>query len=365
MTNPESTSVTSETHAWKALGALCIGFFMILLDQTVVAVATPQLQSQLGASLNHVVWVTSIYLLFFAVPLLVSGRLGDRFGQRNVYLVGLTIFTLSSLACGLSPTVEMLILSRAMQGLGGALMGPQTMSVVNKLFARNRRGAAMGVWGAVAGLASLLGPIVGGLIVGTIGWQWVFFINVPLGILSFVLVYLWVPTFELTTGKLDFLSVIVSIAAMSALVFAVQQGPELGWPTWIWGLLVIGIVLIGLFIWLQKTADRRDSAALIPLSIFNIKNFSLGAFSISAMGFAIGGVMLPIMLFLQQGHGLSAEQAGFMLVPMAILSGGLAPWVGKQSDRMHPRILSMIGFGCMLLAAVSLVIVMRDGVNIW
>lgn len=365
MTNRALPPSVSETHAWKALGALCIGFFMILLDQTVVAVATPQFQTQLNATLNQVVWVTSIYLLFFAVPLLVSGRLSDRFGQRNVYLIGLTLFTLSSLACGLSPTVEVLILARAMQGLGGALMGPQTMSVVNKLFARNRRGAAMGVWGAVAGLASLLGPILGGLIVGTIGWQWVFFINVPLGALSFILVYRWVPTFELTTGRLDFLSVVVSIIAMSAIVFAVQQGPELGWPTWMWGLLILGIVLIGLFIWLQKTAENRGSAALIPLSIFSIKNFSLGAFSISAMGFAIGGVMLPIMLFLQEGHGLSAEQAGFMLVPMAVLSGGLAPWVGKQSDRMHPRVLSTIGFGCMLLAAISLVVVMRDGVNMW
>ena len=129
---------------------------MILLDQTIVAVATPDLQTELGASLNQVVWVTSIYLLFFAVPLLVTGRLGDRYGQRNIYLIGMVIFTISSLACGLSPTVETLIIARAIQGIGASLITPQTMSVINRIFPRNRRGAAMGMWGIVASLASLL-----------------------------------------------------------------------------------------------------------------------------------------------------------------------------------------------------------------
>ena len=159
-----------ERQAWRALAALCIGFFMILLDQTVVAVATPQFQAELGASINQVVWVTSIYLLMFAVPLLVTGRLGDRFGQRNVYLVGMVIFTLSSLACGLASNIVALIVARAAQGLGASIMAPQTMSVINRVFARDRRGAAMGMWGAVAGLATLTGPILGGIIVARAGF---------------------------------------------------------------------------------------------------------------------------------------------------------------------------------------------------
>lgn len=350
-----------ERQAWRALAALCIGFFMILLDQTVVAVATPQFQAELGASINQVVWVTSIYLLMFAVPLLVTGRLGDRFGQRNVYLVGMVIFTLSSLACGLASSIVALIVARAAQGLGASIMAPQTMSVINRVFARDRRGAAMGMWGAVAGLATLTGPILGGVIVDSIGWQWVFFINVPLGILSLVMVAVWVPPMPRLARKIDFASVIVSIVGMFGLVFAVQEGPDRGWPIWIWGVLAVGCIFIAVFIRLQQTV----AAPLIPLEIFRNRNFSIGAFSIAMMGFAVSGTMLPVMIFLQEGHGLSAERAGFMLVPMAVISGLLAPFVGRLSDRLDPRILSMSGFGFMTVAVLLLVVVMRDGINLW
>lgn len=350
-----------ERQAWRALAALCIGFFMILLDQTVVAVATPQFQTELGASINQVVWVTSIYLLMFAVPLLVTGRLGDRFGQRNVYLVGMVIFTLSSLACGLASSIVALIVARAAQGLGASIMAPQTMSVINRVFARDRRGAAMGMWGAVAGLATLTGPILGGVIVDSIGWQWVFFINVPLGILSLVMVAVWVPSMPRLARKIDFASVIVSIVGMFGLVFAVQEGPDRGWPIWIWGVLAVGCIFIAVFIRLQQTV----AAPLIPLEIFRNRNFSIGAFSIAMMGFAVSGTMLPVMIFLQEGHGLSAERAGFMLVPMAVISGLLAPFVGRLSDRLDPRILSMSGFGFMTVAVLLLVVVMRDGINLW
>ncbi|GAA1475382.1 MDR family MFS transporter [Corynebacterium felinum] len=359
--NKQQTQV-SEKQAWKALAALCIGFFMILLDQTVVAVATPQFQTELGASLNQVVWVSSIYLLFFAVPLLVTGRMGDRFGQRTVYLVGMVIFTLSSLACGLAPSVEWLIVARAVQGLGAAIMTPQTMSVINRIFPREKRGAAMGMWGAVAGLATLIGPILGGVLVAQVGWEWIFFINVPIGVVSLVLVSMWVPTMPQMARSIDFGSIIVSIVAMSALIFAIQQGPELSWPAWIWALLVLGLVLVVVFVKLQSS---RGADALVPLAIFSNRNFSLGSFSISMMSFVVAGIMLPIMIFLQEGHGLSAQQAGFMLVPMAVLSGVCAPFVGKLSDRLDPRVLSVAGFSFMLAASVALVVVMREGISFW
>lgn len=163
-----------EKEAWPALIALCVGFFMILLDQTIVAVATPVLQKELGASYKEVIWVTSAYLLTFAVPLLITGRLGDRFGPRNVYVVGMTVFTLSSLACGFAPNMITLIIARAVQGFGASLLTPQTMSLINRMFARERRGAALGAWGSVAGLATLTGPILGGFITASFGWQWIF-----------------------------------------------------------------------------------------------------------------------------------------------------------------------------------------------
>lgn len=158
MTTSQQSLILPEPQAWRALAALCIGFFMILLDQTIVAVATPAFQQELGASLNQVVWVNSIYLLFVLVPMLFTGRLGDRFGQRNLYRLGMVIFILSSLACGLAPTIEVLIIARAVQGIGAAILTPQTMSVINRIFARERRGAALGVWGAVGGLAGVVAP---------------------------------------------------------------------------------------------------------------------------------------------------------------------------------------------------------------
>lgn len=362
--NPNSL-VLPAPQAWRALIALCIGFFMILLDQTIVAVATPAFQQELGASMNQVVWVTSIYLLFVLVPMLFTGRLGDRFGQRNLYRIGMTIFILSSLACGLAPTIEVLIAARAVQGLGAAILTPQTMSVINRVFAREKRGAALGIWGAVGGIAGVVAPTLGGFIVEAAGWQWIFLINIPIGILSLVLVSLWVPNMPRAVRRIDASSVIASLVGMGALVFGIQQGPELGWPWWIWLLLVAGVGVMYYFIRLQRSAGQRGSDPLIPLEIFRNHNFSHGAFSIATMGFTVSSMMLPIMYFLQDGQGLSAFQAGLMMLPMAALSIVLSPTVGPLADRLHPRILSMWGFGAMAAALLSASLVMRLDLTLW
>ena len=242
--HPQHTAELPLSDAWRALSALCVGFFMILLDQTIVAVATPHFHKDLDASLNDVIWVTSVYLLTFAVPLLVTGRLGDRFGQRTIYLIGMVVFTLSSLACGLASTIELLIIARALQGFGASLIAPQTMSVINRIFPRDKRGAAMGMWGAVAGFASLMGPLLGGVIVAYVGWQWIFFINVPIGVVSLVLVARWVPVLPRASRSIDALSVVASVISVFAFVFTLQEGPHLGWPLWLWGLLAAGVCLV-------------------------------------------------------------------------------------------------------------------------
>ena len=223
----------------------------------------------------------------------------------------------------------------------------------------------MGMWGVVAGLASLAGPILGGLIVSAIGWEWIFFINVPFGIVSIIMVWLMVPDLARLARRLDFLSVIVSIITMSSIVFTIQQGPDLGWPIWIWPILVVGLALAVVFVRLQATATKRNTEALVPLDLFTIKNFTLGTISITTMGFAIGGIFIPAMLFLQNGHHLSAQQAGLYMVPIALFSGSLSPFVGRMSDRINPRVLSMIGFSFMLASIFGFVLVMRDGVPLW
>ncbi|MGA8255584.1 MAG: MFS transporter, partial [Nocardioides sp.] len=160
---------------------------MILVDSTIVSVATPALIEDLQADVNDVVWVTSAYLLAYAVPVLITGRLGDRFGPKRLYLVGLTVFTIASLACGLTGSIEGLIVARVVQGLGAAMITPQTMAIITRIFPAQRRGKAMALWGATAGVATLVGPILGGVLVDVAGWEWIFFINVPVGIVGFVL----------------------------------------------------------------------------------------------------------------------------------------------------------------------------------
>lgn len=193
---PKKFTDPAEIRPWAALWTLVLGFFMILVDTTIVSVANPTIMKSLNTDMTATLWATSAYLLAYAVPLLITGRLGDRFGPRRVYLIGLTVFALSSLACGLSPTIEMLVVARVFQGFGAALMTPQTMAVITRIFAPRERGQAMAVWGITAGVATLVGPILGGFLIDAVGWEWIFFINVPVAIVGFVLALKYVPRLE-------------------------------------------------------------------------------------------------------------------------------------------------------------------------
>lgn len=338
-----------ENRAWKALGALSVGLFLTLLDQSLVAVALPRIREDLGASINQAVWVSAIYLLTFAVPLLITGRLGDRFGQRNVYLVGMTIFSISALACAFAPTIELLILARAVQGFGGSLLNPQPLSIIHRIFAHHRRGAATGIWSAVASSAGLFGPVIGGLLVGRIGWQAVFLVYVPLGVVSLIMVALYVPKLPTGTSRIDYLSGAVSLIAVLAIVVALQQGPELGFGPLIWITLIAGLAALALFIWMQT----RSSAPLMPLRLFQTHNFSVGVFAVFMLGFTVYSVNLPIMLYLQTAQDMAPETAGLMLVPMGILSVVMSPVIGRLTDRVAPGLISRIGFAA-LLGAMAL-----------
>ncbi|ALC05634.1 major facilitator superfamily permease [Corynebacterium deserti GIMN1.010] len=347
-----------EKEAWPALIALCIGFFMILLDQTIVAVSTPALQTDMGASYNEVIWVTSVYLLTFAVPLLVTGRLGDKYGPKKVYAVGMIVFTLSSLACGLAPDMLTLIIARGVQGLGAALLTPQTMATINRIFSFERRGAALGVWGSTAGLASLAGPILGGIITENWGWQWVFYINVPIGVICVLAVLKYVPNFPPHTRPLDPLSIILSVCAVFFLVFAFQEGEDAGWAPWIWIMMAGSVVLFAWFVYQQRRAERAGNDPLVPLAIFRIKNFSLGNICIVAMGFTVAGTPLPIMMYFQQVHDMNPMHAGLMMVPQALMAFVLSPYVGKLVDRSKPGKLAAAGFATTSVSIVLLAITM-------
>lgn len=352
---------------WPALWSLVIGFFMILVDTTIVSVANPTIGSALGTSLNTTLWATSAYLLAYAVPLLITGRLGDRFGPRRIYLMGLVIFTLSSLACGLSGTIEALIVARVFQGLGASLMTPQTMAVITRIFPPLQRGGAMALWGATAGFATLVGPILGGVLIDSWGWEWIFFINVPVGIVAFVLALRYVPVLETHPHRFDLLGVALSAIGMFLLVFGIQEGASYDWgmiwgPISVWGLIITGIVVLALFVVWQGV---QRGEPLLPLSVFRDRNFAVGNLAITTVGFAITGMGLPLFFYAQTVRGLTPTQSALLMVPMAVLSGALAPLIGKLIDRGDPRWIPPIGLLLLALGLGSYSLFMRPDTPIW
>ncbi len=339
--SPTQTDLPADVRPWPALFALVIGFFMILVDMTIVTVATPDIMAELDASTNDVLWVTSAYLLAYAVPVLIMGRLGDRVGPKWVYLVGLAIFTVASLWCGLSGSIEMLIAARVVQGVGAAMITPQTMAVITRIFPAERRGQAMALWGATAGVATLVGPIMGGVLVDAGGWEWIFYINVPIGVVAFYLNWRLVPVLATHEHTFDWIGVALSGVGMFALVFGLQDGEQRGWDAVIWTLIVGGILAFAAFVWWES---RTTKEALVPLHIFKDRNFSVSNVGISAMGLAATAMGFPLMLYAQLVRGYSALEASLLLAPMAIVSLIMAPVVGKLTDKVHPRLLVSTGF---------------------
>ena len=347
---------------WPALIALCIGFFMILVDTTIVTVATPAIIEDLDASVNAVIWVTSAYLLAYAVPVLITGRLGDRYGPKNLYLIGLTLFTAASLWCGLTGTVEMLIIARVFQGFGAAMMTPQTMAVITRIFAAERRGQAMALWGATAGVATLVGPILGGILVDIAGWEWIFFINVPVGIVAFVMAWRLVPKLSTHSHRFDWLGVALSGTGMFFLVFGIQQGHQYDWNSWVITSIVGGLVVLGLFLYWQS---KNTAEPLVPLRLFGDRNFSVSNVAISTMSFSATSMGFPLMLWAQLVRGLSPTNSALLMVPMAVMSIVMAPIVGRFTDRVHPRLLCGAGFAVTAISLFWLASVLEANVDYW
>ena len=362
-----SNPQVEEKDPWPALFALCIGFFMILVDTTIVSVATPAIIEDLDAGVNDVVWVTSAYLLAYAVPVLITGRLGDRFGPKRLYLAGLTVFTLASLWCGMTGTIEGLIIARIVQGLGASMITPQTMAIITRIFPQARRGKAMALWGATAGVATLVGPILGGVLVDIAGWEWIFFINVPVGLIGFAMAWRLVPTLPTNDHRFDWLGVVLSGVGMFLLVFGIQEGHQYDWATitgqvTVWRMIVLGILVLTAFVVWQHY-NRREP--LVPLSLFRDRNFSLANVAISAMGFAITSLAIPLMLYAQLVRGLSPTKSALLLVPMAVMSIVLAPYVGKLTDRVHPRTITTFGFASIIVSLLWLAAAMTPDSATW
>jgi len=350
-------------NPWNALWAMMVGFFMILVDSTIVAVANPSIMDALEITdYDTVIWVTSSYLLAYAVPLLLAGRLGDRYGPKNLYLAGLAIFTVSSLWCGLAGSVDMLILARAVQGLGAALLTPQTLSTITRIFPAQRRGVAMSVWGATAGVATLVGPLAGGVLVDHLGWEWIFFVNVPIGVIGLALAVWLVPTLPTQKHRFDILGVALSGIGMFLVVFGLQEGQSHHWQAWIWAVIVAGIGFFAAFVYWQSI-NRNEP--LMPLEIFYDRDFTLSNLGVAVIGFVVTAMVLPVMFYAQVVCGLTPTRSALLVAPMAVASGVLAPFVGRIVDSTHPRPIIGFGFSVLAVALTWLSIEMTPTTAIW
>jgi EmrB/QacA subfamily drug resistance transporter len=342
-------------NPWAILITLSLGFFMTLLDLTIVNIAIPDMISALGASLDEILWIVNAYVLVLAVLLITAGRLGDLRGQRTLFAVGVTVFTVASFACGISPNATLLIAFRAVQGLGAALLMPQTMSLVIATFPAERRGTALGIWGAVAGLATVAGPTLGGLLVTGLSWRWIFFVNIPVGAAVLALTFLVIPDTRMERQhRLDIPGVGLATAALFCLTFALIEGQRYSWGPGIWALFVAAAVLFVAFLVQQR--GRQDSEPLVPFVLFRDRNFAVINVIAALVSVGILGFYLPLTIYLQSILGFSALKAGLVLAPSSLLGMCLAPVAGRMSDRFGGKYILMAGLtafgvGATLIAA--------------
>ena len=346
---------------WWTLIAVCTAIFMLLLDITVVNVALPDIQKSLHSSFSDLQWVVDAYALTLAAFLLTAGVVGDIFGRREVFAIGLAVFSLASLACGLSTTSLMLNLSRAVQGVGGAIMFATSLALIAAAFSGRERGTAFGIYGAVTGAAVAVGPLVGGAITSSIGWRWIFFLNVPIGVFAIVVTLLKISeSKDPANRRIDWIGFVTFSASLFMLVFALVRGNAAGWgSTEIVTMLVGSVVLMGVFI----AAERFGSDPMLDLSLFRrpaMNGISIAVFCLSASIFSL---FLYLTLYLQDGLGYGPFQAGLRFLPITLLSFAVAPFAGRATVRLPSRLL--IGLGMAFITGGLLLIGTTSPTSSW
>jgi EmrB/QacA subfamily drug resistance transporter len=340
--------ITDENRKWWTLGAMCFALFMIMLDNTVVNVALPSIQKDLGASISGLEWTVSGYTLSFAVLLATGGRLGDIFGRRLVFLIGVVVFALSSATAGLAPDATSLVVSRVVQGLGAALMMPGTLSIITNAFPPHERGKAMGTWAGVSALALAIGPVLGGFLTEHVTWRAIFYINIPVAIAAVVATLFAVrESRDNSVGRdVDYPGVAVLTAGLTALVLALVEGNSWGWGSpKIIVLLAVAALAVPLFV----AVENRVKAPIVQFDLLSDRNF-LGAVIVALIiSFAMLGVFFFLALYMQDILGYTPLEAGIRFLPSTLMIVAIAPISGRLSDRYGPRWL--IGGGLLIVAA--------------
>ena len=341
--------VTEENKKWWTLAAVAFGLFMIMLDNTVVNVALPSIQRELDMQLSELEWVVSGYALTFAALMLIGGKLADAYGRRLVFVVGIAIFTLASLACGLASSGEALIAARVAQGVGAAMMNPATLSIIAVTFPPRQRGTAIGIWAGTSALALALGPLIGGLLTEHASWNWIFFVNVPIGVLGIAASFLLIDeSRDESHERLDLPGLATSGLGLFALTYGLIEGNNFGWGSVrIVGAFVVAAVSLTVFVLLE----RRQRAPMLDLTLFRNRTYVGANLAMLLVALAMFGVFFFVSLYMQNVLGYSAVEAGAAFLPMTVLIILIAPLAGRASDRWGSRWLIT---GGMVLLAVKL-----------
>ena len=341
---------SEERRKWWTLAAVSFGLFMIMLDNTVVNVALPSIQRDLDTGLSELQWIVTGYALSFAALMLIGGKLAAAYGRRLIFVVGIVVFTGASLWCGFADSGDTLIAARVVQGVGAALMNPATLSIIAATFPPKQRGMAIGIWAGVSALALAIGPLVGGLLTEHLSWHWIFFVNVPVGVLAVTASFLLITeSRDETHESLDLPGLATSALGLFALTYGLIEANAYGWTsTRIVGSFVVAAVALVLFLWIE----RRRRAPMLDLTLFRSGTYAGANLAMLLVALAMFGVFFFVSLYMQNVLGYSAVQAGAAFLPMTILIILVAPVAGKLSDRHGSRWLMSAG---MVLLAAQLV----------
>jgi EmrB/QacA subfamily drug resistance transporter len=341
-----------ENRKWWTLLSVSFGLFMIMLDNTVVNVALPSIQKALNVSQSELEWVVVAYALTFATFMLTGGKLADYFGRRRLFIIGLVVFTASSLACGLAPNAGFLIGARTVQGIGAAIMNPATLGIITATFPPRQRGMAIGIWAGVSAMALAIGPLVGGLLTEKVDWSWIFFINIPVGLFG-VVVARWAIDESRDTSheqRLDIPGLASSAVGLFALTYALIEANTYGWTsTRILVLFAFAAVALATFVLLEL----HQRVPMLDLSLFKNATFAGANAAMGLVALAMFGIFFFNSLFLQHILGYSPIQTGALFLPMTLLIILIAPQAGRLSDRIGSRWLVGAGMG---LVTVSLIL---------
>lgn len=337
----EAGSSTKSQGQW-ILAATILASSMAFIDGTVVNVALPSLQKSLNATVIGVQWVVEAYSLFLSALLLVGGSLGDRYGRKLVFLIGVALFALASVACGVAVSINQLIAARAVQGIGGALLVPGSLAIISASFAPDKRGRAIGTWSGFSAITTAIGPVAGGWLIEHVSWRAVFFINVPLAA-AVILISLWRVPESLDkdeTGKLDWLGAVLATIGLGGLVFGLTESSRLGFQhPLVIASLVIGIASLAMFL----LVELRARNPMLPLRLFRSRNFAGANLLTLLLYAALGGTLFFLALNLIQVQGYSATAAGAAFLPFIIIMFSLSRWSGGLVDRFGPRLPLVVG----------------------